>query len=95
MNRAKRIFHVKRRFRRGLIEIIIWQVPTPVPPAEHPYKYRMVYIVNGERVVGYDNERGKGDHRHPRGSEFPYPFSDPQQLIDDFMADVEEADSDE
>jgi len=37
-------------------------VPTPVPPTTHGFKYRLVYIVNGVRVVGFDNERGKGDH---------------------------------
>ena len=42
----------------GIIEGVVWEVPTPVPPSEHPYKYRLVYIVAGERVMGYDNERG-------------------------------------
>src|SRR5690606_28945943 len=58
--------------RNGIIEAVVWQVPRPVPPSEHPYKYRLVYVVNGQRVVGYDNERGKGDHRHLRGVELPY-----------------------
>jgi hypothetical protein len=41
--------------------------------------------------VGYDNERGKGDHRHVRGREFVYRFKSPDQLVADFLADVEEA----
>lgn len=73
------------------MEIVIWQVPTPVPPSEHPYKYRLVYIVEGKRVVGYDNERGKGDHRHLGERELPYRFVSPQQLMADFMADVKGA----
>ena len=54
----------KQVFGAGFVEIIVWQVPKPVPPSGHPFKYRLVYVVKGKRVVGYDNERGKGDHRH-------------------------------
>ena len=42
-----------------------------------------------ERVVGYDNERGKGDHKHIGALERPYPFSDVATLMNDFLADVE------
>jgi hypothetical protein len=42
-------------------------------------------------AVGYDNERGKGDHRHIREREMPYRFESPEKLIADFLADVEEA----
>lgn len=69
---------------------MIWRVPKPVPPSEHPFKYRLVYIVAGERVVGYDNERGKGDHKHIRGDELPYTFQSPARLVADFMQAIEE-----
>ena len=69
---------------------MIWQVPQPVPPSEHPYKYRLVYVVNGQRVLGYDNERGKGDHKHVGRDEEPCRFISPQQLMADFMADLKE-----
>jgi len=49
----------------------------------------MVYIQNGERVVGFDNERGKGDHKHLDGTEYPYPFTTLEQLIEDFLLEVE------
>ena len=39
-------------------------------------------------MVGYDNERGKGDHRHLRGVETPYFFSNVELLMNDFWADV-------
>ncbi|MFM8294728.1 MAG: DUF6516 family protein, partial [Microcystaceae cyanobacterium] len=39
-------------------DVIVWRVPEPVPPSEHPYKYRLAYIVNGQCVLRYDNERG-------------------------------------
>jgi hypothetical protein len=50
----------------------------------------LAYIVKGERVVGYDNERGKGDHKHLRDNEFDYLFSGVGKLIDDFMSDIQE-----
>jgi hypothetical protein len=40
------------------------------------------------RVIGYDNERGKGDHRHYAGVEKPYAFTNMAQLVTDFSADV-------
>ena len=75
----------------AILQAAIWQVPTPVPPSEHGLKYSLVYIVNGVRVVGYDNERGKGDHRHYGPCEEPYRFTTPEQLVMDFLADVRAA----
>ena len=43
----------------------------------------------GQRRVGYDNERAKGDHGHIRDREVPYPFTTPEKLIDDFLGDIE------
>jgi hypothetical protein len=40
------------------------------------------------REVGYDNERGKGDHRHFQGAETAYAFSTVEQLMADLWADV-------
>lgn len=75
-----------------MIEGVIWEVPEPVPPSEHRIKYRLVYVVDGVRVVGYDNERGKGDHKHVRGREMPYVFTNASTLISDFMRDIQEID---
>ena len=47
-----------------LAEMVVWRLPKPAPPSRHFFKYRLAYIVEGRRVLGYDNERGKGDHRH-------------------------------
>lgn len=88
--RAVRLHAFKQAFRAGRIEGVIWQVPTPVPPGEHVYKYRLVYVVEGRRVVGYDNERGKGDHKHLGDTEVPYRFVDVPTLLADFMHDVQE-----
>ena len=69
--------------------MVVWQVPEPVPPSEHPFKYRLVFVRDGERVVGYDNERGKGDHKHLGQRELRYKFVDIDTLIADFLRDVE------
>ena len=73
----------------SILEIVIWKVPKPVPPTEHFYKYRAVYVVNGVRIVGFDNERGKGDHCHIDGKEVPYAFTSVEKLLEDFIAAVE------
>ncbi len=69
-------------------EIAVWKVPEPVPPSGHPFKYRLAYVVGGECVLRYDNERGKGDHRHFGEQEFDYVFSTPEQLMLDFNTDI-------
>lgn len=73
----------------SIIQMIVWRLPAPVPPTEHGFKYRLVYVVDGVRVVGFDNERGKGDHCHLDGKEFPYSFSTVEQLIEDFIKEVD------
>ena len=72
-----------------LAEIVIWRVPKPVPPSTHSFKYRLAYVVNGERVAGYDNERGKGDHRHIGSREERYWFVSIDRLLERFAADIE------
>lgn len=72
----------------AILEVVIWKAPTPVPPTEHGYKYSAVYVVDGVRVAGFDNERGTGDHCHIEGKEKPYAFTGVEQLIEDFIAAV-------
>ena len=74
-----------------VIELVVWRVPAPVHPSEHGFKYRLVFVRDGQRIVGYDNERGKGDHRHLRDTEMPYRFKDVSTLLRDFMSDVEKS----
>lgn len=73
----------------SIVEIAIWQLPEPLPPCAHGYKYRLAYVVDGVCVVRYDNERGKGDHRHIGGDEMLYRFVDLATLLADFRRDVE------
>ena len=72
----------------AFVEIVIWRVPEPVPPSTHGFKYRLAYVVSGQCVLRYDNERGKGDHRHVDGEEKPYRFMTPDKLMTDFEADI-------
>jgi len=88
--KAVQIFFDRMDYEDGtILEMVIWAVPKPVPGSEHRLKYSMFYGVPGRRLVGYDNERGKGDHRHIDGSEVAYHFTTPERLVEDFLADVE------
>ena len=69
------------------VEIVIWQV-SPVPGSAHGYKYRLALVIDDACVLRYDNEAGKGDHKHLGGCEFPYTFTTPEQLVHDFWADA-------
>lgn len=69
-------------------EVVVWRVQEPVLPASHPFKYRLAYVVGGQCVLRYDNERGKGDHRHVGNAESAYAFTTPEQLMADFEAEV-------
>jgi len=88
--KAALIFRLKHRSDDGFItEMVIWSVPLKIPGSSHRFKYRLYFGKGGKRLVGYDNERGKGDHRHVSTEELPYRFTSPEQLIADFMADVD------
>jgi hypothetical protein len=54
-------------------------------------KYSLFYGRDGVRIVGYDNERGKGDHKHLGEMETRYRFVSMEKLVADFLADVERA----
>lgn len=86
---AQLILKTQTTHQGGVVEIVVWQVPQPVPPSEHPFKYRLVFIRENKRVVGYDNERGKGNHKHLGTLEVRYKFVDIETLMADFLRDVE------
>ena len=87
--KAKLLFHQRLDYDDGaIVEMVIWRVPSPVPPSAHGLKYSLFYGRPGVREVGYDNERGKGDHRHVQGVETEYLFVDEERLVSDFWADV-------
>jgi hypothetical protein len=71
-------------------EIVVWRVPVSVRGSAHEYRYRLALAVDGECVLRYDNEAGKGDHRHVGDKEHEYRFKNAEQLLADFWKDVEE-----
>jgi hypothetical protein len=87
--KAVKLMHDKRIFADGaIVEMVLWRVPAPVPPSRHPFKYSLYFGRHGVRIVAFDNERGKGDHCHLDGQEYPYHFFSVDQLIDDFLREV-------
>ena len=89
MVRADLLFHQRIDYDDGaIVEMVVWRVPAPVIPSTHGLKHSLFYGRPGVREVGYDNERGKGDHRHLRGVETVYAFSTVEQLMADFWSDV-------
>jgi hypothetical protein len=92
MTNVKAIALVRRRIifsERAFAELVLWQVPKPVAGSTHELKYRLAYVVDGISIVRYDNEAGKGDHRHFNGKESAYTFKTPDELIEDFQRDIE------
>jgi hypothetical protein len=82
-------FHDKQVLPDGaIVEMKIWEVATPVVGSAHVLKYSLFYGANGKRLVGYDNERGKGDHRHIEDRQERYIFKTVEPLMADFLADV-------
>jgi hypothetical protein len=87
--KAERLFYQRIDYDDGaIVEMLLWRVPSPVPPSTHGLKYSLFYGRPGIRQVGYDNERGKGDHRHYLDVEKSYTFSTVEKLIADFWSDV-------
>ncbi len=74
----------------SIVEVVIWEVPEPVPPCVHRFKYRLFYGTPSEERVRYDNERGKGDHRHVAGKEESYVFTSIDRLLDDFERTIQD-----
>ena len=87
--KAELLFHQRIDYDDGaIVEMVLWRVPSSVPPSVHWLKYSLFYGRPGIREVGYDNERGKGDHRHFQGEETAYAFSSVEQLVADSWSDV-------
>jgi hypothetical protein len=71
-----------------IVEIVVWLLDEPLVPCKHRYKYRLFFGTADECRVRFDNERGKGDHRHYGHSEAAYVFTDIETLLADFERDV-------
>jgi hypothetical protein len=73
---------------RSFADLVLWRVPGAVRGSGHRFKYRLAYMVDGICMVRYDNEVGKGDHRHVGEAEGVYRFITPERLLADLQADI-------
>ena len=90
--KAKRLFYDKATLPDGsIVEMVIWQLPQANAERLHGLKYSLFYGRDGKRIVGYDNELGKGDHKHLGHKESRYRFVSVEKLLADFLSDVETA----
>lgn len=74
----------------AFVEMVVWQLSEPLRGSSHRFKYRLAFVQDGICVLRYDNEQGKGDHKHIGQREMPYSFTTPQALLDDFWRDVDD-----
>ena len=90
--KAARIFYDRSVLADGaIVEMTIWQLPHVTAQRPHGLKYSLFYGREGKRIVGYDNELGKGDHKHIGDVETRYRFVSVEKMVADFLVDVERA----
>lgn len=91
MPKAQLLHRSKLVYPDGAIrEMVIWRVPTSTTERPHGLKYRLYYgDAAGNCLVRYDNETGKGDHKHIRGKEEAYTFTTVETLVADFQRDID------
>jgi hypothetical protein len=70
-------------------DLVIWRLPGVVPGSGHGFKYRLAFVVDEVCVLRFDNEAGKGDHKHLGAREVRYTFTDLEQLVTDFWNEVD------
>jgi len=84
---ARKLFYHKETRGDVIIEMVIWQLPVNTADRPHRLKYRF-FCGNAETCfVRYDNETGKGDHRHYGDHEDIYRFQSIERLVEDFRND--------
>jgi hypothetical protein len=87
--RATLLVEDRHDFDEGsFVEVVIWEVPEPVRGSTRRYRYPLALVIDDVCVLRYDNEAGKGDHRHIGKKEEPYAFTDLYALTADFWNDV-------
>jgi hypothetical protein len=87
---AELVFRSKFIYPDGAIrDMVLWRLPKPTAGRSHGFKYRLHYSYQrGRAEIRYDNEKGKGDHRHVGSIEEPYRFTDVETLVSDFLSDI-------
>ena len=87
----KAINHIDERIilsDNTFVEVVVWEVSESLEGSEHQYRYRLALVIRSECVMRYDNEAGKGDHKHIGSKESDYDFTDIDRLLADFWNDV-------
>ena len=70
-------------------EMVLWKIPEASSDRPHALKYRLYYgDAKGRCFVRYDNDAGKGEHRHCGEREEPYDFESVERSVADFLADI-------
>lgn len=89
--KARLIYREKFIYEDGAIrEMVLWQLPRSFTEKPFALKYRLFYgLPDGTCIVRYDNETGKGDHRHIGGEEEAYHFQSVEILVADFLEDIQ------
>lgn len=90
--RARLILDTKTVLADGrIVQRRVWQLPIPTPERPHAFKYSLYCGKGGKTIVRYDNEAGRGDHRHVGPMEIvdPYKFTTLRVLLMDFAQDIE------
>jgi hypothetical protein len=91
--KARLIYSEKFIYADGAIrEMVLWQLPQKSKDRPHGFKYRLYYgLADGTTLVCYDNETGKGDHKHIKGRQENYHFRTVETLVTDFLSDIKKA----
>ena len=82
------VFEHKHKEGEYTVDIKIYKVPKDKFFPEG-FKYTLVLIKSGKRIIGYDNHERRGHHIHRGKREFVYKFVDEWKLISDFQSDIE------
>ncbi|UDF30444.1 UNVERIFIED_ORG: DUF6516 family protein [Roseateles sp. XES5] len=87
--KARLIVKTRRQIGEAMFaDLVIWLTPEPLRGSHHSFKYRLAFVVDGVCVMRYDNEAGKGDHKHIGVEEHSYVFESVEKLLLDFDADM-------
>ena len=73
----------------AFVEMVVWRIPSPLSACAHDFKYRLALVFKGICVLRYDNDSGKGGHKHMGTAEKPYVFTTPHALLEDFWRDMD------
>jgi hypothetical protein len=85
---ATLIINTKAVMGRWIVQRRVWVLPQSSAERAHGLKYSLFCGDAAQCLVRYDNEAGKGDHRHYGLHEEPYTFTTLEALLEDFQADV-------